>query len=110
MVDKDTDGSHLISDAIWEQIEPLLPPEISSSNGGQLPVDSRKAMEVILYVSRTDSKLKDFSSALGAESTVYSRFQKWRKTGVFDRMWQAGILTYDELQMLVWQGKNYKVP
>jgi putative transposase len=61
-------------------------------------------------VSRTGSKLKDLSSALGAESTVYSRFQKWRKTGVFDRMWQAGILTYDELQTLVWQGKNYKVP
>jgi putative transposase len=110
MVDKDTDGSYLISDAIWEQIKPLLPPEISSPNGGQPPVDSRKAMEAILHVSHTGSKLKDFSSALGAESTTYSRFQKWRKTGVFDRMWQAGILTYDELQTLAWQGKNYKVP
>jgi putative transposase len=110
MVDKDANGSHLISDALWEQIEPLLPPEIPNPNDAQPPVDSRKAMEAILYALRTGCKWDDLPSDLGAKNTVYRRFQEWRRTGAFDRMWQAGILTYDELQALIWQGKNYKAP
>ncbi len=99
-------GSHLISDTLWEQIESLLLPENPGSKGAPPLMDSRKAMEAILYVLRTGCKWEDLPPGLGAGSTVCRRFQEWRKTGAFDRMWQAGILTYDELRALIWHDRQ----
>ncbi len=98
----DINGSHPISDMLWERIEPLLLPENPTPEGGQPRMDSRKAMEAILYVLRTGCEWEDLPSGLEAGSTIRCRFQDWRETGVFDRMWQAGILTYDEFRAVVW--------
>ncbi len=106
MTDKDIDGSHLISDALWERIEPLLPPEIPKTSGGRPRMDNRKVMEAILYVLRTCCKWNSLPRSLGATSTVRRRFLEWRETGMFQRMWQDGVLTYDELRMAVWNGKR----
>jgi len=38
-----------IPDALWEQIEPLLPPELPKPRGGRPRMDNRKAMEAIFY-------------------------------------------------------------
>lgn len=100
MTGKDTDESHLISDTLWERIEPLLLPENPGSKGRQPRMDSRKAMEAILYVLRTGCKWEDLPSM------VHCRFQEWRRTGVFDRMWQTNILTYDELRALIWHDRE----
>ena len=94
-------GTYRISDEIWEQIKPLLPPEPPEHKSGRPRMDNREAMEVIFCMLRTEVKWKDIE----AESPVYERFQEWCRTGVFDRMWQVGILTYDELRMLILQGK-----
>ena len=96
----DIDGSHLISDALWERIEPLLLPENPNPKDGQPRMDSRKAMEAILYVLRTGCKWEDLPSL------IHCRLQEWRKTGVFDRMWQTDILTYDELRTLNWHDRQ----
>ncbi len=96
MTATDVNRSHLISDALWERIESLLLPENPGSKGGPPLMDSRKAMEAILYVLRTGCKWE------ALPSMVHCRFQEWRKTGVFDRMWQTDILTYDELRALIW--------
>lgn len=107
MTDKDIlDGSHLISDALWERIEPLLPPEIPKPSGGRPRMDNREVMEAILYVLRTGCKWSSLPRSLGATSTVRRRFLEWRETGMFQRMWQAGVLTYDELRAAVWHGKR----
>lgn len=100
MTGKDTDESHLISDALWERIEPLLLPENPKSKDERPRMDSRKAMEAILYVLRTGCKWEDLPSM------AHCRFQEWRKTGVFDRMWQTDILTYDELRALIWHDRQ----
>ena len=71
-------------------------------------MDDRKAMEAIFYILRNDYKWSELPRDLGVSSTVYSRFGKWRKYGVFQRMWDAGILEYNELRSLVRYGK--KVP
>lgn len=94
-----------ISDSLWEQIEPLLPPELPRLNGGRPRMDSRKVMEAILYVFRISYRWRALPDGLGAPTTVRKRFQEWRETGVFQRMWRAGLLTYDELRAMVWYGK-----
>ena len=105
MTDKDANKTDQISDALWERIEPLLPPELPQPRSGRPRMDDRKAMEAILYVFRTGCKWKAIPRSLGAGSTIHQRFRQWRKSGVFQRMWAAGILTYDEMRTILWYGK-----
>lgn len=105
MADVDLNSVLRIPDAVWEQIEPLLPPEFPQPRVGRPRMDDRKAMEAILYVFRTGCKWKAIPRSLGTGSSVYQRFQEWRKAGVFQRMWVAGFLSYDEMRALVWYDK-----
>ena len=100
MADNDVNGSYRISDELWEQIEPLLPPELPKPRGGRPRMDDRKAMEAIFYVFRAGWNWKGLPRSLGASSTVRKRFRGWQKAGLFQRMWRAGLLTYDELRAL----------
>ena len=106
MADNDVNEAYRISDALWKKIEPLLPPELPKLKGGRPRMDNRKAMEAILYLLRMGCKWKALPRSLGAPSTVHNRFVEWRKAGVFQRMWRAGILRYDELRALFWHGKR----
>lgn len=99
------DEPYRISDSLWKQIEPLLPPELPRLRGGRPRMDNRKAMEAILYVFRISYKWSALPHGLGSSSTVRKRFQEWREAGVFQRMWRAGLLTYDELRAMVWYGR-----
>ena len=101
-----TNNPHLMSDALWEQIEPLLPPELPNLRGGHPQMDNRRAMEAILYVLRTGFKWNQLPRGMGAVTTVRKRFLEWRKAGVFQRMWRAGLLTYDELRASFWYGRK----
>ena len=95
------DKAYEISDELWKQIEPLLPPKSPQLKRGCPYMDKREAMEAILHKLRTRGKLGDIE----AESPLCVYLREWRRTGVFDRMWQVGILTYDELEVLVLQDK-----
>jgi putative transposase len=100
--------TYRIPDSLWEQIEPWLPPEVLKLRGGRPRMDDRKAMEAIFYVFRNGGKWNVLPRNMGSGSTVQKRFQEWRKAGVFERMWQAGLITYDDLRMFFWHGKRIK--
>ena len=105
MVNGDMDKKYRIPDELWKQIEPLLPPELSKPKGGRPRMGNREAMEAILYVFRTECKWKALPHSFGASSTVHDRFQEWRKAGLFERMWKAGLLKYAELRAFFWHGR-----
>ncbi len=107
MMDKGVNEAYRISDSVWEQVEPLLPPELPGSNGDPPRMDNRKAMEAILYVLHVGCKWKEIPSSLGAPSTIHGRFREWRKAGLFQRMWRTGILKYDEFRTLFWYDKPW---
>ena len=106
MADKDVNGSYRIPDELWERIEPLLPLELPRPSGGRPRMDDRRAMEAIFYVFRTGCKWNAIPRSLGAPSTVRRRFHEWREAGVFQRMWRADLLTYDELRTFIWNGRR----
>ena len=106
MAERDVDRTYQIPDELWEQIKPLLPPELSKPRGGRPRMDDRKAMEAILYVFRTGCKWKALPRSLGAPSTIHDRFQEWRRSGVYQRMWMADLLTYDQMRALIWYGNS----
>lgn len=102
------DRSYKISDADWEKIETLLPP--NTSEAFRTDIDARKAMEAILYVLHTDFKWGELPPGLGAPDAVRECFEEWRRAGVFERMWKAGFLSYDELREFFWHGRKRPMP
>ena len=69
-------------------------------------MDSRKAMEAILYIFRSGCKWKSIPPGLGSPGAVRRRFREWQDAGLFQRLWQAGLLEYEEMRELVWYGKR----
>ena len=51
-------SEYQISDALWERIEPLLPPPKPKKKPGRPRMDDRKAMTAIFYVLRTGCQWK----------------------------------------------------
>jgi len=107
MTDRGVNETYRIPDLVWEQIKPLLPPELSGLNGDPPRMDNQRAMEAILYVLHTGCKWKDIPPSMGAANIVHERYKKWRKAGVFQRIWRTDILKYDEFRTLFWYDKPW---
>lgn len=68
----------------WEQIQSLLPKQ--TSRRGRPAQDHRTLLNGILWVLRTGAPWRDIPERYGKWTTIYSRFQRWRKSGTWDRM------------------------
>ncbi len=101
---KNSNTAYQISDELWERIEAMLPPELPKNRGG-LRIDNRGAMEATLYVFRAGCEWEEIPQNLGTPRAIRQRFQEWQESGVFQQMWIAGILTYDELRTMIWYGE-----
>src|SRR4051812_29220169 len=94
-----------IPDALWERIEPLLPPRPPHPLGGHNPrVPDRNARDGISFVLRTGC----WGTALNptgicSRSSAHRRFQEWTAAGVFVTLWAQGLEEYDELKGLDWE-------
>jgi putative transposase len=97
------DSAYRIPNELWERIEPLLPPEPPKPKGGRPPTPARQMMDAIFYVLRTGCQWKALPRCLGAPSTVHDRFQTWCQAGVFERLWRAGVIEFDERKGLAWE-------
>ena len=96
----------LVSDELWSRIQPLLPkaPARPSSRGGRPRVPDRDAMNGILFVLRTGCQWNALNATdICSSSTAHLRFQQWTQAGVFAKLWEVGLLEYDELQGIDWR-------
>ena len=85
-----------LPDELWEKIKLFMPEAKPKKKEGRPRMDDRKAMTAIFYLLRTGIQWNALPRSLGASSTVHDRFQEWRKAGVFEDLWQEGVLEYDE--------------
>src|SRR3974390_983941 len=86
-----------LTDFEWSIIEPLLP----NKPRGVPRVDDRRVLNGIYWRLRTGSPWADIPERYGPPTTCYNRFVRWRKLGVWDRIFKAGSQAYDgELQMI----------
>ena len=97
------DDGWRIPKGLWEYIEPLLPPKPPYPKGGRPWTPARQCMDGIFYVLRTGCQWKALPRSFGAASTVHLRFQQWQAAGVFERLWQQGLLEYDTRRGLEWE-------
>jgi len=74
-----------LSEAEWRLIAPLLP----NKPRGVARVDDRRVINGIFYVLRTGSPWRDLPSLCGPHTTVYNRYNRWAKAGVWLRVFEA---------------------
>ena len=86
-----------LTDFEWSIIAPLLP----DKPRGVPRADDRKVLNGIYWRLRTGSPWADIPERYGPPTTCYNRFVRWRKLGVWDRIFEAVSSAYDgDLQML----------
>lgn len=106
-----------IPDALWEQMEPLLPPRKPHPLGCHRPrVSDRAAMNAILFVLRTGVQWDALNgTGICSSSSAHRRFQEWAEAGVFEEFWRLGLLSANVLKKidwswLAWDGAMTKAP
>ncbi len=90
-------------EAMWKKAKLYLPVEPAKPKGGRPRNDDRQMMEAIFYVLRTGVHWKALPRSIAAGSSAHDRFQQWRKAGVFEALWQAGLLEYDRRKTIQWE-------
>ena len=95
-----------LPDGIWEYMEPLLPEARKQYKTGRPRVKLRNVADGIFYVLRTGCQWKAVPREFGAGSTIHDYFQSWVNSGVFWKLWQQGLLEYDELSGIKWDWQS----
>lgn len=86
-----------LTDFEWSIIAPLLP----NKPRGVPRANDRKVLNGIYWRLRTGSPWADILERYGPPTTCYNRFVRWRKLGVWDRIFDAVSAAYDgDLQMV----------
>ena len=76
-----------ISDELWERMWLLLPGK--AGDPGATGRDNRRFMEAVLWRVRTGSPWRDLPKDFGNWNSVFKRFRRWAKAGVFESLFNA---------------------
>ena len=74
-----------LSETEWRLIAPLLP----DKSRGVARVDDRRVVNGIFYVLRTGSPWRDLPERYGPYTTIYNRYNRWAKAGVWLKIFEA---------------------
>ena len=74
-----------LSDSEWAAIEPHLP----RGRSGAHRVDDRRIISGIVHMLRSGARWRDCPSTYGPYTTVYNRFNRWSRQGVWSRVFFA---------------------
>ena len=86
-----------LTDFEWSVIEPLLPMD----RRGPKPKNNRQILNGMFYILRTGSPWRDLPERYGPYTTVYNRFNRWRKAGIWDKLMDAIVQAHDgKVQMI----------
>src|SRR5208283_5455840 len=85
-----------LSDDEWALLEPLMPKSRKSARA-----DDRKIMNAIFYVLRTGMPWRDLPERYGPYTTVYNRFNRWSRRGIFKRIFEKlAAKSRDSVQLI----------
>jgi transposase len=96
----------LVSDALWDLIQPLLPPPKPRRfrYPGRKPVDDRQALTGILFVLKTGIPWEDLPLEMGCGCgmTCWRRLQAWQQQGVWFTLYQLLLTQLDDAGKIDW--------
>ena len=78
---------HELTDAQWNSIKDHLPGK--RSDPGRTAKDNRRFVDGILWLARTGAPWRDLPERYGRWNSVFQRFNRWCKRGVWSRLWEV---------------------
>jgi len=73
-----------LSDEQWASIEPHLPTDVR----GKERVDDRRVISGIIHVLKSGCRWCDCPPEYGPHTTIYNRFTRWARRGVWERLFR----------------------
>ena len=77
---------HELTDEQWERIKGELPGQ--AHHAGRTAVDNRLFLNAVLWIARTGAPWRDLPERFGPWNSVYQRFLRWCRRGVWERVLQ----------------------
>ncbi len=74
-----------LSDEEWTRIEPYLP----RGRRGAHRVDDRRVISGVVHMLRTGARWRDCPREYGPYTTIYNRFNRWSRQGVWEDVFYA---------------------
>jgi transposase len=87
-----------LNDEQWQGIEPHLPTDVR----GVERQDDRRIISGIIHVLKSGCRWSDCPEAYGPHTTVYNRFVRWARRGIWENLFRelAGKGRSTEMQMI----------
>lgn len=97
-------AKELVTDELWEIVEPLLPPEPPKPKGGRPRVPNRAALTGIIFVLKTGIPWEMLPQEMGcgSGSTCWRRLRDWQEAGVWRRLHRALLNRLGEADEIDW--------
>jgi transposase len=78
---------HEIKDEDWERIKGMLPGQ--PGDPGVTAKDNRLFINAVLWIGKTGAPWRDLPERFGPWGSVWKRFDRWAKKGVWGRVFEA---------------------
>jgi transposase len=76
-----------LTDVQWDKIADLLPGK--PGDPGRSGADNRLFVEAVLWIARTGAPWRDLPAPFGNWNSVFQRFRRWARKGVFECVFEA---------------------
>src|ERR687897_163336 len=97
-------AKELVTDELWEIVEPLLPPEPPKPRGGRPRVPNRAVLTGIVFVLKTGIPWEMLPKEMGcgSGSTCWRRLRDWQEAGVWERLHRALLDRLGQAEEIDW--------
>ena len=94
----------LVTDELWNVVEPLLPEQPPKPKGERPRVNDRAALTGILFVLKTGIPWEMLPQEMGCGSgmTCWRRLKEWHRAGVWERLHRALLDRLGEADRVDW--------
>lgn len=98
-------AKELVSDGLWEIIEPLLPEEPPKPEGGKPRVDDRAALKGIIFVLKSGIpwQMLPWEMGCGSGVTCWRRLCEWQEAGVWEELHRLLLERLAGAEKIDWQ-------
>lgn len=85
----------VLSDARWDRLKERVLGE--AGDRGMTGRDNRWFVEAVLWIARTGAPWRDLPEEFGSRNSVWRRFSRWSKKGVWESLALAGDPAFEYL-------------
>jgi transposase len=98
-------AKELVTDELWDTIEPLLPPEPPKPQGGRPRIDNRAALRGIVFVLKSAIPWEMLPQEMGCGSgmTCWRGLKEWHEAGVWEKLHRVLLERLGEADQIDWE-------